>query len=189
MYQTEFKVLTNLGHFDPGTLRESVRHLHAKIQWKEIDTFQGFSLGEIPSTEIGGVMVCQGNTDHFENELDHFRESCGQIPLICLYDVDNEALVQQKMMGMLDRIVPLIPGWEEAFSYELSRWVNWSQEAGICPHPACQLNQETTLKSFDHLIIKRTLDKFQGKVYRAAKHLEIGKSTIYRMLQEEEISQ
>jgi DNA-binding NtrC family response regulator len=50
------------------------------------------------------------------------------------------------------------------------------------------LNQETTLKEYTNQIIQHYLDKYDADVLLVARKLDIGKSTIYRMLQNNEIS-
>lgn len=50
------------------------------------------------------------------------------------------------------------------------------------------LNSEQTLKSYNKKIIRHFLDKYDGNVVEVAKKLSIGKSTIYRMLKNNEIN-
>lgn len=50
------------------------------------------------------------------------------------------------------------------------------------------LNRETTLKEYTNQIIQHYLDKYSADVLLVAKKLDIGKSTIYRMLQNNEIA-
>lgn len=45
------------------------------------------------------------------------------------------------------------------------------------------LNRETTLKEFECQIIQHYLDKYDRDVLLVAKKLDVGKSTIYRMIQ------
>jgi two-component system, NtrC family, response regulator AtoC len=49
------------------------------------------------------------------------------------------------------------------------------------------LNKETTLKEFESQIIQHYLDKYDKDVLMVAKKLDIGKSTIYRMIQNGEL--
>jgi len=49
------------------------------------------------------------------------------------------------------------------------------------------LTQELTLEGYKNLIIKSFLDKYNDDVMLVAKKLDIGKSTIYRMLKEERV--
>ena len=49
------------------------------------------------------------------------------------------------------------------------------------------LTQELTLEAYKNLIIKSFLDKYNDDVMLVAKKLDIGKSTIYRMLKEERV--
>ena len=49
------------------------------------------------------------------------------------------------------------------------------------------LNKETTLQEFENQIIQHYLDKYNGDVLLVAKKLDIGKSTIYRMIQNGEL--
>lgn len=50
------------------------------------------------------------------------------------------------------------------------------------------LNRETTLKEYTNQIIQHYLDKYSADVLLVAKKLDIGKSTIYRMLQNNEVA-
>ncbi|WP_315818543.1 hypothetical protein [Paraflavitalea speifideaquila] len=50
------------------------------------------------------------------------------------------------------------------------------------------LSKERTLKDFDIHIIQHYLDKYDKDVLLVAKKLDIGKSTIYRMIQAGELS-
>ena len=50
------------------------------------------------------------------------------------------------------------------------------------------LTQEMTMESYKHRIIHFYLDKYDKDVLLVAKKLDIGKSTIYRMLKEPETS-
>jgi two-component system response regulator AtoC len=47
--------------------------------------------------------------------------------------------------------------------------------------------EETTLKDYQRKIIQHFLDKYDRNVVEVAKKLEVGKSTIYRMIQNEEL--
>lgn len=47
------------------------------------------------------------------------------------------------------------------------------------------MNKEMTLREYNLKIIKHYIEKCNGKIIQAAKKLDVGKSTIYRMLQEE----
>ena len=47
--------------------------------------------------------------------------------------------------------------------------------------------EETTLKDYNKKIIQHFLDKYDKNVVLVAKKLEIGKSTIYRMVQNNEL--
>src|SRR4029077_5889236 len=49
------------------------------------------------------------------------------------------------------------------------------------------LNKETSLKEFENQIIQHYLDKYDKDVLLVAKKLDIGKSTIYRMIQNGEL--
>jgi predicted TIM-barrel fold metal-dependent hydrolase len=49
------------------------------------------------------------------------------------------------------------------------------------------LNKETTLQEFENQIIQHYLDKYDKDVLLVAKKLDIGKSTIYRMIQNGEL--
>jgi two-component system, NtrC family, response regulator AtoC len=49
------------------------------------------------------------------------------------------------------------------------------------------LNKETTLKEFENQIIQHYLDKYDKDVLLVAKKLDVGKSTIYRMIQNGEL--
>jgi DNA-binding NtrC family response regulator len=53
--------------------------------------------------------------------------------------------------------------------------------------PEKLLVEETTLKEYTNLIIRHFLEKYDNNVMLVAEKLDIGKSTIYRMLQNEEI--
>lgn len=47
------------------------------------------------------------------------------------------------------------------------------------------MNKEMTLREYNIKIVKHYIEKCNGKILQAAKKLDVGKSTIYRMLQEE----
>jgi two-component system, NtrC family, response regulator AtoC len=47
--------------------------------------------------------------------------------------------------------------------------------------------EETTLKEYTNRIIKHFLQKYDNNVLLVAEKLDIGKSTIYRMIKEEEL--
>lgn len=47
------------------------------------------------------------------------------------------------------------------------------------------MNREMTLREYNIKIVKHYIEKCNGKILQAAKKLDVGKSTIYRMLQEE----
>ena len=47
------------------------------------------------------------------------------------------------------------------------------------------LNQEMSLDDYNNLIIKNYLEKYDNNVITVAKKINIGKSTIYRMLKSE----
>lgn len=47
------------------------------------------------------------------------------------------------------------------------------------------MNKEMTLREYNLKIVKHYIEKCNGKIIQAAKKLDVGKSTIYRMLQEE----
>lgn len=49
------------------------------------------------------------------------------------------------------------------------------------------LSSETSLKEYNNMIIQHYLDKYDSDVLLVAKKLDIGKSTIYRMLKNEEL--
>ena len=49
------------------------------------------------------------------------------------------------------------------------------------------LGQETSLKEYTNQIIQHYLDKYDSDVLLVAKKLDIGKSTIYRMLKNDEL--
>ncbi len=51
------------------------------------------------------------------------------------------------------------------------------------------LNKEVTLKEYEIQIIQHYLDKYQSDVLQVAKVLDIGKSTIYKMIQNKEVIQ
>jgi len=50
--------------------------------------------------------------------------------------------------------------------------------------PADLLDQDLTLEEFNRLIIRHYLDRFDGNVIEAARRLDIGKSTVYRLIKE-----
>lgn len=50
------------------------------------------------------------------------------------------------------------------------------------------LNKEMTLREYDNTIVQNYLDKYDSNVLLVAKKLDIGKSTIYRMIQNNEVS-
>ena len=49
------------------------------------------------------------------------------------------------------------------------------------------LNQEITLKAYTTQIIQHYLDKYDSDVLLVAQKLDVGKSTIYRMIQTNEL--
>lgn len=49
------------------------------------------------------------------------------------------------------------------------------------------LDQDDTLQGYQRRIIKFYLDKYDNNIVRVAKKLDIGKSTIYRMLKNKEL--
>ncbi|HTF80198.1 MAG TPA: hypothetical protein VL947_00680, partial [Cytophagales bacterium] len=49
------------------------------------------------------------------------------------------------------------------------------------------LQHETTLKEYDAKIIRHYLDKYDNNVLLVAQKLDIGKSTIYRMIKDNEL--
>jgi DNA-binding NtrC family response regulator len=49
------------------------------------------------------------------------------------------------------------------------------------------LSQELTLKDYTTRIIQHFLNKYNGNIIQTAKKLDIGKSTIYKMVQEREL--
>jgi len=49
------------------------------------------------------------------------------------------------------------------------------------------LLKEMTLKEYNRKIIKTYLEKYSNNVLEVAKKLDVGKSTIYRMIQNKEI--
>ena len=49
------------------------------------------------------------------------------------------------------------------------------------------LSNETSLKEYNNMIIQHYLNKYDSDVLLVAKKLDIGKSTIYRMLKNEEL--
>ncbi|MFN3530614.1 MAG: sigma-54-dependent transcriptional regulator [Bacteroidia bacterium] len=53
--------------------------------------------------------------------------------------------------------------------------------------PMDWLKEELTLRDFEHKLIRHYLDKHDGNVLTVAAKLDIGKSTIYRLLQNKEI--
>ncbi|MBL7923394.1 MAG: sigma-54-dependent Fis family transcriptional regulator [Bacteroidia bacterium] len=53
--------------------------------------------------------------------------------------------------------------------------------------PADLLDQDMTLEEFNHKIIRHYLDRFDNNVIEVARRLDIGKSTIYRMMKEGKI--
>ena len=53
--------------------------------------------------------------------------------------------------------------------------------------PEKMLKEESTLKDYNNKIVKHFLDKYDYDVMLVAEKLNIGKSTIYRMLQNQEI--
>ncbi|MHB1277035.1 MAG: sigma-54-dependent transcriptional regulator [Bacteroidia bacterium] len=50
------------------------------------------------------------------------------------------------------------------------------------------LSKEMTLREYDNTIVQNYLDKYDSNVLLVAKKLDIGKSTIYRMIQNNEVS-
>jgi DNA-binding NtrC family response regulator len=53
--------------------------------------------------------------------------------------------------------------------------------------PTDLLDQDLTLDEFNHKIIRHYLDRFDGNVLEVARRLEVGKSTIYRLIKEGKI--
>jgi predicted transcriptional regulator len=49
------------------------------------------------------------------------------------------------------------------------------------------LNKELTLKEFEIQILQHYLDKYEKDVLLVAKKLDVGKSTLYRMIQNGEL--
>jgi two-component system response regulator AtoC len=50
------------------------------------------------------------------------------------------------------------------------------------------LSKEMTLREYDNTIVQNYLDKYDSNVLLVAKKLDIGKSTIYRMIQNNEVT-
>ncbi|HAD96807.1 MAG TPA: regulator, partial [Cryomorphaceae bacterium] len=50
------------------------------------------------------------------------------------------------------------------------------------------ITEETTLKDYTARIIQHFLDKYDRNVVKVAKKLDIGKSTIYRMIKNDELT-
>jgi two-component system response regulator AtoC len=65
------------------------------------------------------------------------------------------------------------------------------QEADISLHGADSvenlLSQDLTLKDYTTRIIQHFLNKYNGNIILTAKKLDIGKSTIYKMVQDREL--
>ena len=53
--------------------------------------------------------------------------------------------------------------------------------------PTDLLDQDLTLDEFNHKIIRHYLDRFDGNVLEVARRLDVGKSTIYRLIKEGKI--
>jgi DNA-binding NtrC family response regulator len=46
------------------------------------------------------------------------------------------------------------------------------------------LGEELTLREYNHRIVAHFLEKYDGNVLEVARRLQVGKSTLYRMLKE-----
>ena len=63
----------------------------------------------------------------------------------------------------------------------ISGWMVWRAEGfGLL------LSEERSMRAYEHMILQSFLDKYNHNVQLVARKLQIGKSTIYRMLKEVE---
>jgi len=186
VYPKSITIITSLGSFDPETLIASVRNLETDVHWVNLLDFQKSTAACGPGGFRGGILHFPAGGTELEAARRNFKINGIQLPLICLYDLEEEEVVRQTMVGLMDRIVPIQAGWESHLASEIKRWLAAMEEQESCYNPHCDLNQALSLKEHHALIIKKTLERCNGKVYQAARQLKIGKSTIYRMLQETE---
>lgn len=184
MYPKSITIITSLGSFDPEALIASVRILETEVRWMDLPDFKSKTAKCEQRGFLGGILHFPAGGAGLEALRKSFQTQGVQLPLICLYDPEEEETVRQTMVGLMDRIVPIQAGWEEDLTSEVKRWLIAMEEQESCYNPQCELNQELSLKEHQALIIENTLKACNGKVYQAARKLKIGKSTIYRMLQE-----
>lgn len=93
------------------------------------------------------------------------------------------------MTGLWDILIPQFEGWEYALEKEIKKLAEIKDQEASYKSGGCLLTNEMSMKAYNHEILEHFLDKYDGNVYEVARRLEIGKSTIYRMLKEHSVKE
>lgn len=130
------------------------------------------------------VLVFKGDIDWFQKEVHSVRKVSPSFPLICLTEPSLQEKALSQLTGRWDILIPQFEGWEHALEKEIEKLAEIKEQQTAYKNGGCLLANEMSMKAYSHEILEHFLGKYDGNVYEVARRLEIGKSTIYRMLKE-----
>lgn len=131
------------------------------------------------------ILTYKGDRDRLKKEVESVKKVDPSFPLICLTRLDLQEAALPLLMGTWDMVIPRISGWEVYLEKELRKLAEMEDRELNYRTGGCILGSEKSLKAYNYQILEYYLEKYDGSVYEVAKRLDIGKSTIYRMLKEQ----
>ena len=180
--KSKFKVIACLSAEDLTRIR--TRTINEKFHWDRIsfpmDRFHTFPYGSY----LAYVNYLGQESQAVENDISTIRQSEYDFPIFLVTETNSLEKGLQLLNGTWDALVPKVPGWEQRLEKELAKLAEVRDRESIYEEGGCLLAMEMSMRNYNQRILEHYLSKYDGSVYEVARRLDMGKSTIYRMLKE-----
>ena len=145
-----------------------------------MDRFHTFPYGSY----LAYVNYLGQDSQAVENDIQTIRQAEYDFPIFLVSEPNVLEKGMHLLNGTWDGLIPKVNGWEKRLEKELGKLAEIRQRESIYEEGGCLLAMEMSMRNYNQRILDHFLSKYDGSVYEVAKRLDMGKSTIYRMLKE-----
>ncbi len=183
--RANYKVIARLEAEELSNIVASASTLSERFIWERIqeplERFYSIPL----ASYLSCILTFDGDSNKLCSEVESIRRVNPSFPLICLTPPELLAKAVPHLLGAWDTVIPQVEGWEKWLEKELLKLAGIEAQKMEFSKQGCILSNEKSLRAYNFQILEHFLNKYDGSVYEVARRLDIGKSTIYRMLKEQ----
>ncbi len=179
-----FKIITSLPGEELAIIKTRTKSLADHFHWDRIS----FPLNRFHSFPYGSYLAYINTLDQestlAEKDIEFIRDTNLTFPVLLVVDVSCLEQATKLLTGPWDALIPKVCGWEQRLEIELQKVAELQSREQNYLEGGCLLSVEMSMKEYNQRILEHYLAKYHGSVYEVARRLDMGKSTIYRMLKE-----